>query len=102
MALTLEANFVGAGYQNKQLAEAPNGPGTIVDNHVPAVTTFDLSGRYRFGANDQFEAFAVVNNLFNKDPPIAPGTNSANFIQTNYELYETIGRYYVAGVRFRF
>jgi len=102
LALTLEANFIGAGYQNKQLAEAPNGANTIVDNHVPSVTTFDLSGRYRFGASKQFEAFAVVNNLFDQDPPVAPGTNSANFIQTNYELYETIGRYYVAGVRFRF
>lgn len=102
VGLTVRANFTGAGLQNKQLAEAPNGVNTIVDNHVPSVTTFDLSGRYRFGDKDAFEAFLTINNLFNKDPPVAPGTNSANFIQTNYELYDTIGRYYTAGLRFRF
>ena len=67
-----------------------------------SVTTFDVGARYRFGGDDRYEGFVTINNLFNKDPPVAPGTNSANFIQSNYELYETIGRYYTAGLRFRF
>lgn len=102
LGLLLRANYVGRGLQNKQLTEAPSGPNTIIDNSVPDIVTFDLNARYAIGEDQNQEFFATVNNILDKDPPVVPGTNSANFIQTNFDLYETIGRYVTVGLRFKF
>ena len=102
LGLLLRANYVGRGLQNKLLTEAPSGPNTIIDNSVPDIVTFDLNARYAIGPDGNQEFFLTVNNLLDKDPPVVPGTNSANFIQTNFDLYETIGRYATVGLRFKF
>lgn len=102
IGVLLRANYVGKGTQNKMLTEAPSGPNTIIDNSVPDIVTFDLNGRIGIGADQRQEFFFTVNNILDKDPPVVPGTNSANFIQTNFDLYETIGRYITVGMRVQF
>lgn len=102
LGLLVRANYVGSGRQNNLLTEAPMGPNTIVDNSAPDIVTFDLNARYAIGDEGRQEFFLTVNNLLDKDPPVVPGTNSANFIQTNFDLYETIGRYFTVGLRFGF
>ena len=73
-----------------------------LNNVVPSITTYNLSSQYSFGKDNRYTAFLTINNILDSDPPVAPGNNSANFIPTNFELYETIGRYYTAGLRFKF
>jgi outer membrane receptor protein involved in Fe transport len=49
-----------------------------------------------------FEPFLTINNLFDKAAPLVasniPGVNTP----TIFSLYDTIGRAYTAGVRFKF
>ena len=45
--------------------------------------------------------FGVVNNILDKNPPVAPSTFQ-NSLATNNTLYDVIGRNFVAGLRFRF
>ncbi|HEY4369062.1 MAG TPA: hypothetical protein VGN07_17645 [Steroidobacteraceae bacterium] len=44
---------------------------TIENNHIASMTTFDLSGSYKF---DSFELFGTIENLTNRQPPIIDGT----------------------------
>lgn len=48
------------------------------------------------------EIFVTVNNLFDKQPPIIPGTVPGVNIPTNISVYDIVGRAITAGVRFRF
>ncbi|MBB5986924.1 TonB-dependent receptor domain-containing protein [Sphingobium lignivorans] len=72
---------------------------SINDNVVDDMLTFNLSVRYTIertgGATMQI--YAAVNNLFDVDPPIAPG-NSV----TNPVFFDQTGRTYRAGVRVKF
>jgi outer membrane receptor protein involved in Fe transport len=65
----------------------------------------DLSTKYKFKANvGNFEAFLTVNNLFDRDPPASPtrvGT-PVSILNTNPTLYDIVGRFYTAGLRFTF
>ena len=62
-----------------------------------------LAQRVRVGRGS-FEFFGVVDNLFDRDPPIVPSLSSSAvlLVPTNYTLYDTIGREFRAGVRFAF
>jgi outer membrane receptor protein involved in Fe transport len=74
------------------------------DNHTSSVFYTDLSLQWNSGWGDlDLEAFAAVNNLFNRKPPRNSGvTNTTvNLLATNYELYDAIGRTYSVGVRIR-
>ncbi|MEO6153142.1 MAG: TonB-dependent receptor [Croceibacterium sp.] len=75
-----------------------------VPNTVPAYFYTDLSGSVKFGEAEQYEAFLVIANLFNKAPPTQTGSAAFGYgvIPTNYTLYDTLGRNFTAGVRFRF
>ena len=78
-------------------------PVSFVQNHVPAVWYTDLTLRAKaptFGGNSEF--FFTVNNLFDKDPPLIPGTIPGVNIPTNIAIYDFIGRAFTAGVRFNF
>jgi len=78
-------------------------PISFVDDHVPAVWYTDLTLRAKlptFGGNSEF--FFTVNNLFDKDPPLIPGTIPGVNLPTNIAIYDFIGRAYTAGVRFNF
>jgi outer membrane receptor protein involved in Fe transport len=75
---------------------------TIDYNHIDGAFYHDLSASYEFefggGTNAQIYV-NVVNALDEQPPPIA----SAQYwyMPTNPQLYDTIGRAYYAGVRFR-
>ncbi len=110
-AVTVQNRFIGAGrYNNTQIGpdeegydEALASPGgfftTSDDNKVGArlYTNLSVSQTIEAQGGTSFEIYGVVNNLFDKDPPIAPGPSSA----TNATLFDVIGRSFVLGVRIR-
>jgi outer membrane receptor protein involved in Fe transport len=64
----------------------------IVNNSIAARTYLDLGAQFK--ATDQFTFFGHVRNVFDKDPPLTIQLGGAN--------YDTIGRYFTAGVRLNF
>jgi outer membrane receptor protein involved in Fe transport len=56
---------------------------------------FDLNASYRI--NDRLELFGVVNNLFDRDPPLAASAQGG----TNQVYFDPIGRYFKVGARLR-
>ncbi len=81
----------------------PTGNGAV-PNVVGKYFYSDLSISYKFGADNRFETFLTINNLFDKDPPqrLGSGLTFYGVYPTNYTLYDTIGRNFQGGVRFRF
>ncbi|MEP7245079.1 MAG: TonB-dependent receptor [Gammaproteobacteria bacterium] len=80
---------------------------TISDNHVPSYAIFGLSGSYQFdnvGPTKDVQIFAVVDNLFDRDPPIAPGSGQGGNVNggTNAIYFDTLGRVYRLGFRTNF
>lgn len=75
----------------------------LADNTVPAATYVDTTVNYRLeAAGGEFQLFATINNLLDEKPPILPtGSFNVNY-PTNPSVYDVVGRYYTAGVRFRF
>jgi iron complex outermembrane recepter protein len=97
---TLTGRYIGDGVLNNAW-----GPADIDDNHVPAVTYADLAMSYTFERIGQgAQIYFAVDNLFDRDPPVAPIYGSTGFIQsgTNGYLYDVLGRRYRAGVRIKF
>jgi iron complex outermembrane receptor protein len=72
-------------------------------NHTPTFGYTDATFTYKYemwGAKQ--ELFLIATNIFNKDPPIAPG-NATNYVSnTNYGDYDAIGRRYTIGIRAKF
>jgi hypothetical protein len=64
-------------YIHKMRLDIPGGPLPIqfIDDHVKAVWYTDLAVRFTIPHGDgNFELFGNVNNLFDKKPPLIPGT----------------------------
>ncbi len=105
-SLTLSARYISKGILNALYTDpsSPNfsltAPNNINDNSVASVVYFNLSGSYNFVEHDdvRIQAFAAVNNLFNRAPPSAPQLS----YPTNPIYFDQIGRIYRAGVRFSF
>jgi iron complex outermembrane recepter protein len=90
-------------------AAVPVGMRTISDNRVESYEVFALSGSYRFegiGPLESLQLFAVVDNLFDKEPPIAPGGGAFGPANanggTNAIFFDTQGRSFRLGVRTTF
>jgi len=98
VSLSLQLRYIGHGYYDNTLVEGL----TILGNSIAARTLADVTARYRFGDEEQYEAFLTINNMFDKEPPFAPTGSATNFVQSNSALYDRIGRYYTTGLRFRF
>ncbi|WP_404713852.1 TonB-dependent receptor domain-containing protein [Sphingomonas sp. MMS24-J13] len=99
--LTGHARFISRGKLDALLV-GPEDPGyavtltnSVSSNRVAARTYFDLSGNFRVTSN--IEIFGAINNLFDKDPPLAPSAQGG----TNQVYFDPIGRYFKAGVRVR-
>ncbi len=76
---------------------------TVNINRVPGAIYFGLSGSYEVVKG--IEAFASVQNLLDKDPaptPVYPGNNPPAGIPTNAGYFDTLGRMFNLGVRFKF
>lgn len=74
-----------------------------VDDHVPAFFTTDLTLNYtglpQVGRS-KFELFLTISNLFDVTPPRVESTAVPGGLDTIASLYPTVGRMFVAGVRF--
>ncbi len=66
---------------------------SINDNNVAAATYLDLGLRYNFGSDRRFQVYFNIDNLFDRDPP-QPTEGTA--------YYDTLGRTFKGGARFRF
>ena len=69
---------------------------SINDNTVSSATYVNLSGSLDLGK--QMQIFASVNNLLNKDPPVAPGGNG---YPTNPVYFDTYGTTWKLGMRLK-
>ena len=101
---TLETRWVGPGKLNATWFELPQGAATatstfsVTDNTVSSALYLSWSGSFDF-QNKKTQLFWVVNNLLDRDPPVAPGGNA---YPTNPVFFDTLGRRVRVGVRFAF
>jgi iron complex outermembrane recepter protein len=97
----VQYRWIGSGKRRAAEVEGID----IDDNTISSAAYTDVNLAYAWTRGDgEVEVFANATNLFDKDPPIAanfsdfPGTGA----QTNVNLFDILGRRYVAGVRLRF
>jgi iron complex outermembrane recepter protein len=80
---------------------------SISDNTVDSATYVTLAMSYAIpwnGNESGVEVFGVINNLFDKDPPIAPGGGGgggSNY-PTNPVYFDTLGATFRVGLRATF
>ena len=102
--LGLQARYIGAGKFSTVLHEGAGAANTINDNHVPAFVYLTASAAYRLHSSGSrsAELFAIVNNLFDTDPPMIPSgaAGGINESSTNGQFYDVVGRFFRAGIRF--
>lgn len=110
-AAQLTARGVSAGKFNTTYIQCTSGcPASTVDNrtidnnHVNGAIYFDTNFTYKIpGLNDAM-VFLNIKNIFDKDPvqvPYGPSIFGAPFSDTNPMLYDTLGRTFRVGVRFK-
>jgi outer membrane receptor protein involved in Fe transport len=111
--VTGQVRWVSSGVMN-YYGITPGDPGyataalplvTMSDNGVPAYSVFNLAGSYDFkikGSTLQF--FAAVNNVFDKNPPVAAGAGFGGNGNggTNPVFFDALGRSYRVGIRATF
>jgi len=84
---------IGSQEPNQNHAEKTIGP----------VTYTDVSLRQRIrGYRCNAEMFLTINNLFDRAPPLVPGTIPGLNFPTIISVYDIVGRAFTAGVRVRF
>jgi hypothetical protein len=100
--------YIGSGTLNVLRFDSAVGAATntmansISDNGVDSRVYLTWAGSYDFeagGSDNQLQVFWSINNLLDKDPPIAPGGNA---FPTNPVFFDTIGRRIRAGIRVQF
>ncbi|MCG2840339.1 TonB-dependent receptor [Sandaracinobacter sp. RS1-74] len=81
----------------------PGSPQNFVEPKVGAVWYTDLTLRADVpAAGGNAQLFLTINNLFDKDPPLIPGTTPGVNLPTNFAIYDMVGRTFTAGLRFQF
>ncbi|NUQ18434.1 MAG: TonB-dependent receptor [Sphingomonas sp.] len=104
LRLGLQARYVGAGVFSTLLHQGTGAPNTINDNHVPPFVYLTATASYRVHTSRtrSAELFAVVNHLFDTDPPMIPSgaAGGINESSTNGQFYDVVGRFFRAGIRF--
>ncbi len=74
----------------------------VAKNHVPSVTYFDMRVSYDIPVGSStVQLYGVVNNIFDKAPPLVPGYNGLGSapIQTNQTMYDVLGRRFTVGLK---
>ncbi len=106
---TVQARYVGSGRYLTLTAAggapiAPGDPGydttdpnSINDNSVGAAVYINLAASY--DVTEEVQVFGALNNVFDRDPVIAPGGNG---FPTNPVYFDTYGRTFRIGARVRF
>jgi outer membrane receptor protein involved in Fe transport len=106
LTLSLEGRFIDDGLFDATLI-GPEQKGYDVDltnsvntNHVASAVYVNLGARYKLpsAAEQNLELFVGVQNLLDRDPPVAPSNQGA----TNNILFDPLGRSYRLGVRMEF
>lgn len=98
LTLFLQGRYIGSGKIDNTLT-----PSDININKVPSVVYADITARLKIEtARRPAEFFFTINNLFDRDPPIVPRFLAFGTIPTNRNLYDVVGRQFVAGFRFEF
>lgn len=90
-------------YISESVFDAENVEGVDTNlNHTPAVWYTDATVTYDIQAyGETQQLFFSVNNLFDREPPIAT-SNPSSFSSPTSDAYDPVGRYFTAGVRFKF
>ena len=111
--LTGQVRYVSSGILN-YYGVTPSDPGyplsapyvTMSTNAVGSYDVVNLSGSYNFNLNGgtQMQVFATVNNLTDKNPPIAAGSGFGGNANggTNPVFYDALGRAFRVGLRLTF
>jgi iron complex outermembrane receptor protein len=89
--------FGGSPIQPGDAGYSPTNPNSINNNSVASATYINLSASY--DVNSHVEVFAAIDNLLNKNPPIAPGGNG---YPTNPVYFDTYGLFWKVGIRAKF
>jgi outer membrane receptor protein involved in Fe transport len=103
LSLSLEGRFIDDGLFDATLIGPEqegynvNLPNSANTNHVASAVYVNLGARYKLPSATErdIELFAGVQNLLDRDPPVAPSNQGA----TNMILFDPLGRAYRAGVR---
>ncbi|MDQ1303411.1 MAG: iron complex outerrane recepter protein [Pseudomonadota bacterium] len=106
LSLSLETRYIQSGLFDSTLIGPEQAgynvdlPNSINTNHVAGALYFNLGARYRFAgiADGKLEVFGAIQNLLDKDPPVAPSNQGA----TNQLLYDPLGRLFRLGMRLDF
>jgi outer membrane receptor protein involved in Fe transport len=93
LSATAQLRYVGKSNFDNTYVEGID----INDNSVGSVTYLNLSGSYQFG--DNLQVFGVVNNALDRAPAIAPNSFG---LPTTAIYFDTVGRSYRVGFRYRF
>jgi len=103
---TLEIRYIGGGTLNATYINSPPGSASnrllnsVSDNTVDSAYYFGWSGSFDLGKSGKgTQLFWSIANLFDKDPPVAPG---GNVYPTNPVFFDTLGQRVRVGVRFTF
>jgi len=100
LALDLNTRYVSGGRYSATYTAADLDSAHL---QIPSNVTFNTSVHYTFRAvAGTPELYLQVQNLFDKSPPIVPGGASLIGFQTLSSLYDTMGRFFSAGVRVTF
>jgi iron complex outermembrane recepter protein len=89
--------FGGAPIAPGDPGYSPTSPNSISNNSVASATYLNLAASYE--VNGHVSVFATINNVLNKDPPLAPGGNG---YPTNPVYFDTYGMTWKLGVRVNF
>jgi outer membrane receptor protein involved in Fe transport len=106
LSVSLEARFIDAGLFDatllgpEQEGYSVSAVNSINTNHVASAVYFNLGATYKLGGpkDSDVELFVGVQNLLDRDPPVAPSNQGS----TNMILFDPLGRSYRAGVRASF
>jgi len=114
LSATITARGVSSGTYNNDFIQCQTGcpvsaaPNfTVNNNHIPGAVYWDFAFTYTVHTaeegNGNVEAFLNVKNITNKDAVMVGGTGNfaADTVTTNPSLYDSHGRTYRAGIRFR-
>jgi outer membrane receptor protein involved in Fe transport len=95
----IQERFVGGGKIDNTLT-----PAQLANNHVGAVfyTDVTLKDRIVTGSRNSLDLYVTINNLFARNPPIAPNSPFGVYRSTNPTVYDIVGRYITVGAKVEF
>lgn len=102
--INVQQRFLSGGLYSNIYTDG-TGPNSLDRNHVDGIQYTDVTVRRAFEISGRsIDAYVTVNNLFDKDPPPSPSRVGVptTILQANPTLYDIMGRYVTAGLKFRF